>query len=415
MKILWFEVTPPARYTNTGLVIGGWQDALEVIVRTCPEIELHVAFATSDANAEDREVDGVTYHPMKLHFSIIEKIQKRFTWKPEAMRSVEAAKKVVDKVKPDLIHVFGCEWPYGLVAEYTDIPLVIHIQGAIVPYYNALYPPKYNDYTFAVAAGLNLKKQCNLVLSALKSKTRRDMELKIWKAVSHYMGRTAWDRSLTHTLHPGATYHFVNEALRPSFLSTQKRWRGIGTPCLKILSTGISTFWKGPDVLLKTAHVLKTMGVDFEWQVAGNIDPSLKKVIEKHENLTFAENNVTILGFISPDELVEKLCGCSLYVHTAYIENSPNSICEAQLLGVPIVSTQVGGIESLVRNGQDGVLVPANDPWRLAYEILQLWADKDRMMKYSENTHAIAKTRHNPNNILHDLLACYNRLITQDE
>lgn len=413
MRVLWFEVTPPSRYTNTGLVIGGWQDALEVIVRTCPEIELHVAFASSDTDAKDREVGGVTYHPMKLHFSFMEKIQKRFTWKPEMLRSVDAAKKVVDKVKPDLIHVFGCEWPYGLVAEYTDIPVVIHIQGAIVPYYNALFPPKYNDYTFAVAAGLNLKKQWDLFLSALKSKSRRDMEAKIWKTVRHYMGRTAWDCALTHSLHPGATYHFVNEALRPSFLSTQKRWRGIDNRHLKIHSTGISSFWKGPDVLLKTAHILRTMGIDFEWQVAGSIDLSLKNVIEKQEDLTFEENNVTILGFTPPAELVEKLCDCSLYVHTAYIENSPNSICEAQLLGVPIVSTHVGGIETLVRNGQDGVLVPANDPWRLAYEIVQLWEDKERMRRYSESTHAFARTRHNPDNIIHDLLTCYNSLITR--
>lgn len=411
MKVLWFEVTQPYLYAQSGLVIGGWQDSLEKIVRTCRDIELHVAFATYDANAQVKVVDGVTYHPLRMCYSLVEKVQKRFSWKPEEKHSVEEALRVIDFVKPDLIHVFGCEWPYGLVAEHVDIPVVIHIQGAIVPYYNAQYPPKYNVSTFVADAGLNLKKQLRLFCSTMSSKSRRDMESRIWKCVSHYMGRTSWDCALTHTLHSGASYHHVNEALRPSFLSTTKRWRGVGDGRLKLHTTGISTFWKGPDVLLKTAHVLKSMGVDFEWQVAGHIESSIKRVVEKKEGMKFEDNNITILGFTQPDDLVDKLCECSIYVHTAYIENSPNSICEAQLLGVPVVSTMVGGIETLVRNGQDGVLVPANDPWRLAYEILRLWNDKGRMLEYSESTRKFALERHNPDNILRDLLLCYNSLI----
>ena len=73
------------------------------------------------------------------------------------------------------------------------------------------------------------------------------------------------------------------------------------------------------------------------------------------------------------------MCQSTMYVHTAYIENSPNSICEAQIIGMPIISTMVGGIATLVRNGIDGDLLPANDPWLLANAIVELSKDKDRM------------------------------------
>lgn len=90
------------------------------------------------------------------------------------------------------------------------------------------------------------------------------------------------------------------------------------------------------------------------------------------------------MGNVQADRLVDLLCSSTMLVHTAYIENSPNAICEAQYLGVPVISTMVGGIASLVRNGKDGKLVAANDPWQLANAIIELVNDPERMRFYSK-------------------------------
>lgn len=127
--------------------------------------------------------------------------------------------------------------------------------------------------------------------------------------------------------------------------------------------------------------------------------------------MTFVDNNVKILGFTQPEELINILCESTIYVHTAYIENSPNSICEAQYLGLPVVSTHVGGIETLLDGGNDGVLVPANDPWRMANAILELAKDNNLMMTYSDNGFNHAHCRHKPENILRDLMSCYKLVI----
>ena len=96
---------------------------------------------------------------------------------------------------------------------------------------------------------------------------------------------------------------------------------------------------------------------------------------------------------------------------TAYIENSPNSICEAQMIGMPIISTMVGGVATLVRNGVEGDLLPANDPWQLANAIVELAKDQSRMKSYSEHSRQHALERHNPDHILEQLLECYEDLI----
>ena len=108
-------------------------------------------------------------------------------------------------------------------------------------------------------------------------------------------------------------------------------------------------------------------------------------------------------------ELKKLLCESTMYVHTAYVENSPNSICEAQLLGVPVVSTYVGGIPTLL--GDDGIMVPANDPWQMASAIRGLTEDRERMEAFSKASRARALVRHNKNNVLSGLMACYSALI----
>lgn len=154
MKVLWFEISTPSRYRNTGQVTLGWQDALEDIVVNCKDVELYIAFE-SQVPAEVKVINGITYIPMITHYSFLEKKIGQHTWSINERKVIEKGREVIEQYKPDVIHVFGNEWPFGLLAQYTDIPLVVHIQGSIIPYDNALYPPKYNGYTMVKAAGLN--------------------------------------------------------------------------------------------------------------------------------------------------------------------------------------------------------------------------------------------------------------------
>lgn len=406
MKVLWLEVSQPLAYANNCHVVAGWQDALEHIVKGTEGLDLHIGFQSSK-HMETRSVDGVTYHPILTKFSWWESKKRQWDFSTYSEKVVKESLKVIDEIKPDIIHVFGNEWPFGLVSEYTDIPLVIHIQGSIIPYKNANYPPGYNEYTMVRGYHFNLHLLWLLWKSTKSLKGRVAMELRNWKCVHHYMGRTSWDNALVRILSPGSTYHHVDEALRPAFLLTSKKWEYKKFGKLHLVTTGISTFWKGPDMMLKTAMVLRQFGLEFEWIVAGNIKNSLKRVIEYKERTTFEENNIKILGFTQPEELVDLLCSSDIYVHTAYIENSPNSICEAQYLGVPVISTNVGGIETLLDGGNAGILVPANDPWRMADAIIQLSKNEAKLKEFSESARQIAKERHNTENIKQDLFNCY--------
>lgn len=413
MRVLWFEVTRPHRYQQDTRVFGGWQDSLENLLVDADGIELIVAFESESADTEVRVVDGVTFVPIQLNYSFWERQRLKWTWDVNAEKLVPQMVAIVNRYRPDLIHVFGTEWPVGLIAEYVDTPVVIHIQGAIVPYNNALYPPGYDRFTEKKAIPWwRIKSRLYYDLNLRLEISRKRIEEQVWKCVQHYMGRTEWDFRLSAVMHPGRKYYHVDEALRPSFFSPDTPvWQFVPGGKLLLITTGCSTFWKGPDMLLKTARILTESGVDFEWRVAGSMPLRLKKAVELHEKTTFMENHVVFLGYTAPERLVKLLCESSLYVHTAYIENSPNSICEAQLLGVPVVSTNVGGISSLLEPSRDGVLVPANDPWQLAGAILELARDPERMKEYSGNSRKRALARHDGQTILRQLKACYEAVL----
>lgn len=413
MKVLWFEVTTPSRYDVNSGVRAGWQDSLERIIRTIPDIELTVSFVATSPNMTEKCIEGVKYVPMNLKFSFFDKIKNKYSWCAYIRELDKEMKAVVSASNPDIIHVFGTEWLCGRIAMYTSIPVVIHIMGAIIPYNNALYPPgfSFKDIfeSIPIWKPITIINRC---LFEFKKKNWAKQEEEVWNCVKYYMGRTSWDKALSHILHPNRVYYHVDEALRTSFFNSSICWSVDNvSEKVKLITIGNSSFWKGPDMVLKTARILSHYGIDYEWNFVGAFDGNIKKMIEKKIGITYEECHVNICGKVNAEKLTSMLCESTIYVHTAYVENSPNSICEAQYLGLPVISTNVGGISTLVGDNKSGVLVPANDPWQLADAIVSLSGDKDTIVYYAQNSKRMAIKRHSDENIKEQLLSCYNAIL----
>lgn len=414
MRVLWFEITEPGRYNPEKAPVGGWQDSLQDIVMQHHDVQLAIAFEHR-GNGEKRIIDKVTYYPINTTYNIWERQQLKVSWNIVIRKTLDKALAIVNEYKPDVIHVFGSEWCFGLIANYTNIPVVIHMQGSIPAYNNALMPPLYSVWDLIIGMGCNPKKQINAWMGRKKDKSRQNMEERILKSVKYYMGRTEWDRNIVHLFNSDCYYFYCSEALRKAFLKAEKIWIPPRNKKFRIVTTGISSFWKGIDTILRTAHMLKKRNFNFEWICAGKMNPLHKKIVEHKEHLYYENNNVKIAGFLNQQELQKLLLSSDLYVHTAYIENSPNAICEAQYLGMPIVATYVGGIPSLIDNGKEGILIPANDPFTLAGKIMELSKDELKCSRLGEASRRKAVERHNPEAIYHELLRCYNEIINLEK
>jgi glycosyltransferase involved in cell wall biosynthesis len=410
IKVLWFSVTPSLYPLNKGGLHngGGWISSLEQILRTDPEIELGIAFEHTDTLFK-KECDDVTYYPIHAWTSRRSRLEKKVSVASEEKYIIPKCFDVIADFQPDVIHVFGSEWCFGLVVQHTDIPVVIHIQGCLPAYYNAWYPVGISIWNFLFSSKLSMKKKI-IIFKADRMFHRKALrEERILRLCQNYMGRTHWDKSVVHLYNPQASYYHCEEALRAVFTSNGTKWNFQERSKIVLVSTLSVPWYKGVDVVLKTAKLLKeSSNLDFEWQVYG---VSECRFFEEQYGIDAKTVNVRMMGVVAQEVLSEALLNATLYIHPTYIDNSPNSVCEAQILGVPAICTNVGGVSSLVEDRKTGFLVPANDPIKIADTILTYWDNKTLLSGISKNAISVAGQRHNPETIKANLISIYKKLI----
>jgi glycosyltransferase involved in cell wall biosynthesis len=107
----------------------------------------------------------------------------------------------------------------------------------------------------------------------------------------------------------------------------------------------------------------------------------------RNEAALFGLQNVTFAGRVAPSEIHRYYADADIYVQSPSIDNMPLSVLEAFASGLPVVSTDVGGVPSILRHGVDGLLVRDNDDAALAEQVLTLLADAALARRLAESAY----------------------------
>jgi glycosyltransferase involved in cell wall biosynthesis len=86
---------------------------------------------------------------------------------------------------------------------------------------------------------------------------------------------------------------------------------------------------------------------------------------------------VKLTGQLSKNEWIEESNHANIFINTSTIDNTPVSIIEAMTIGLPVVSTNVGGIKNLLINEKNALLVENNDDESMANQIQRLIKDEE--------------------------------------
>ena len=111
-------------------------------------------------------------------------------------------------------------------------------------------------------------------------------------------------------------------------------------------------------------------------------DGSLKKAKKYAEELGV---EVTFTGKLLKNEWIELSRDFNFFINTTNFDNMPVSVIEAMALGLPVISTNVGGLPFLIENGKEGVLVSPNNPEEFVLAIKSMLSNKENTCNLALN------------------------------
>ena len=381
-----------------------------------PDVELAMAYA-ADGKHDDRIVQNViTYYA--VHADMMIGITEE-QWEQARAELLQ----IIDEFKPDVIQCFGIEWPYGRIAEATQVPVVVHMMGFLNIYYMSIdmvhgrVCTEENKETEKESLCARVHKKLSGMIGKKTPNEpfvrpevpRAESERRAMAANRYFLGRTEWDRNIVKYYSPGAEYFHVDEIVKLSVYAAAGTWKPCRDGILRLFTCSAGDDRKGNEIILRTAKILKElMNIDFVWKVAGN--RAFFAMVEERTGIRGEDVNVESIGYIDDPAIIEELSKADFFIHPSIIDNSPHSVCEAQLIGCPVISSNVGGLPQLVSDGETGWLYPYNEPHTLAFLIGNLRGDRDFLEEVSRRETETALKRHDAKKITGELIEVYERI-----
>ena len=328
--------------------------------------------------------------------------------------ALQVCRDLVSQWKPDLIHIHGTEAAYGLLTARSMVkcPAVISLQGLLGPYSEWYHYFGNNSLMDIVRMHrwLEIPAMRGLWIRFRMIRKMAKREREIIAGNRFFMGRTAWDRAYVRALNPSAQYFHGGELLREAFW--HERWNIGRARRHRIIFTNAGGYpRKGTEILLDAVKLLQPHYPDIQVAIAGGI--SRRSGYGRYVRGRIAElgHAAIELGPLNAEEMVKELVNSHVFVSPSFIDNSPNAVCEAQLLGMPVISTYTGGVPSLIEDGRTGLFVPTGDAPMLAARLREVFEDDSLAVRLGSQAHEVAVRRHDPDAIVHEVVTAYEDVL----
>src|SRR6185503_2815524 len=140
----------------------------------------------------------------------------------------------------------------------------------------------------------------------------------------------------------------------------------------------------GVDHVLRAFALIQASVPEAELIVAG--DGSQRSLLEKLAS-ELGLQNTRFVGRVEHDAIVEQYRNAHIYLNGSEIDNQPLSILEAFACGLPIVTTNAGGIPDMVADGKSGFVVSSGDHEAMAERALLLLSDPELASRIALSGH----------------------------
>ena len=327
----------------------------------------------------------------------------------------------LQEFRPDVVHIWGTEFGHSLsmmeACEELNLKdrAVISIQGLC-----SIYARHYNEgipvEILRKSTFRDFVKKDNLLQQEKTFEKRGENEIAALKLCSHVIGRTDWDRACARMINPRAQYHFCNETLRKPFY--QGKWQYSACKKHSIFASSCIYPIKGFHYLLEALAEVRKRYPDAVLTVPGT-NPDVGSFREKLRQDGYAaylqqllqqyhlQDCVEFAGSLSPEQMKENYLRANVFVLPSTIENSPKSMGEAMLLGVPVAAADVGGVTTMLKAPEEGLVYQSTASYMLADAIEKIFAMEEKAELLGTAAAEHGKKTHDPVNNLRTLLEIY--------
>jgi glycosyltransferase involved in cell wall biosynthesis len=394
IRIAWLASYPPTLLQPELTIVRSgkahpatWIVTLAGALAKRQEIDLHVITASSGIS-KDQTVrkDGVTFHVIRHTFPFTVRGFPEYMRLDVVTRYAYLRRRVTQillTLNPDVIHVHGTEYGYGLAALETKIPTIVSIQG-IVNALAGVFPSSFYTHQAWI-------------------------ELNVIRNAKYFGIRTAWANNFVRNLNNRGTIYDLPEAVDSQFFNSVGRG-----PNQNILMVGSVLQRKGVEDALRAMSIVVAVCPSAKLLVVGEGHPNYIGQLKQRTKDAGVESNISWLGVKSAAEIAALHSMSTVLVHPTYLDNSPNAVAEAMASGLPVIASRVGGIPSMIENGATGLLIEPRNHYQLAEAVLRLLQNEAERKRLASRAREVAIERHFPSGVAEKTMNVYNDILAKE-
>jgi glycosyltransferase involved in cell wall biosynthesis len=198
------------------------------------------------------------------------------------------------------------------------------------------------------------------------------------------------------------------EIFRPA-LATESHHEGALSHPVRVLLAARLLWDKGIGEYVQAAKAIRQMGVDAEFAIAGDLDPSNPSGIPSDTVERWREEgDVIFLGH--RNDMPDLLRDTDVAVLPSYHEGVPRFLLEAASTGLPLVATDIAGCRTVVRDGENGIIVPRKDTVALTRAIRLLAQDEQMRTRFGTSSRRLAEEEFAQEQITSRYLDIYHQM-----
>jgi len=180
-----------------------------------------------------------------------------------------------------------------------------------------------------------------------------------------------------------------------------------------VIHSGRLVGFKNQEMLVRAFIKVHEKHPDYKLLIYGR--DSLDGTKEKLESIISRNNADEYVKLMGPSDELEKIIPkAEIYAFSSYYEGLPNALIEAMAMRMPIVATDCpcGGPRTLIKHGENGLLIPVNDEEAMVNSLCRLIEDKEYARRLGENAGKISK-RVNEDAIIEQWKTFIDKVINQ--